>query len=407
MATPDTGFQLGDLKNAEDPYSVLEAAREHGPVQRSGGIWLVFGYAPSTELLRSSATRSGFIAEGYRNRLPPGAAREEMSNRINFLDPPQHGRVRRLVGKAFTPRLTTRLRPFVEEVARKLLASLAGDRPIDLVRAYTHEVPSLVISELLGVPAEYRDRLTLLSDRVSRLLGTENEAAEFADAIVAAEEMHETLSDLLEARRRNPQDDLLSALLAAEEENERLSESELLSLAATLYSAGHRTTRDLFSNGLTALLPQRDLVDAIRTGTLPSAAVVEEFLRYEPPTHVVARTLTQPLELGGQNIAPGEPIAILLAAANRDPSVYANANRFDPWRWTRRADPPSPPPLSFALGAHFCIGASLARLEASVMLEVLLETLPQVCLAQEPLRWHHTGVFRGVASLPVIPGPRA
>ena len=327
-----------------------------------------------------------------------------MGHRINFLDPPRHGRVRKLVGKVFTPRRTAGLRPFVEGLSRELLAPIAGDQPIDLIRSYAHEVPSFVISELLGVPIEYRDRLTKLSDRVSRLLGTGNDEHELAEALSAAEEIHATLRGLLNERRQRPEDDLLSALLSAEDEDDRLTESELLSLAATLYSAGHRTTRDLFSNGLAALLPKHQVVAAIRNGSLPIAAVVEEFLRYETPTHMVARMLAEPLDLAGQRILPGEPIAILLAAANRDPRTYANPNLFDPQRWT--SDPEPGPPLSFALGAHFCLGASLARMEVGIMLEVLLETFPQMRLASESLRWHHTGVFRGLDSLPVIPGER-
>ena len=398
-------FQLSDLKDEPDPYRLFESARRAGPVQRSGGSWLVFGHAEATELLRNSATRSGFIGEGYRNRLPPGAAREEMGHRINFLDPPRHGRVRKIVGKVFTPRRTARLRPFVEGLARELLEPIAGDEPIDLIGAYAHEVPSLVISEMLGVPVADRDRLTTLSDHVSRLLGTGNDEEELARAISAAEEIHETLRALLDERRRSPEDDLLSALLAAEDEDDRLSESELLSLAATLYSAGHRTTRDLFSNGLTALLPDRELVSAIRSGSLPTTAVVEEFLRFETPTHVVARMLAEPMKLGDQEISPGEPIAVLLAAANRDPRTYVDPDRFDPWRWM--VDPEPTAALSFALGAHFCLGASLARMEVGTMLEVLLRTFPEIRLADEPLRWHHTGVFRGLDSLPALPGRRA
>jgi pimeloyl-[acyl-carrier protein] synthase len=404
MSAKDPSFQLADLKSAEDPYALFETARSEGAVQRSGGSWLILGHVEASELLRNSAARSGFMADGFRNRLAPGAAREEMTHRINFLDPPRHGRVRRLVGKVFTPRRTARLRPFVIDVARKLLESADETGSIDLIRAYAHEVPSLVISELLGVPIDDRDRLTTLSDRVSRLLGTGNDDAELTRALSAAEEMHETLRGLLKDRARKPEDDLLSALLAAEEGEDRLTESELLSLAATLYSAGHRTTRDLFSNGLTALLPNRELISAIREGTLPIEAVVEEFLRFETPTHMVARMVEQPCEIGGRRISPGEPVAIMLAAANRDPSVYSKADQFDPTRWTRGEDQISP--LSFALGAHFCLGASLARLEVGIMLEMLLEMFPEVRLADEPLHWYHTGVFRGVEALPVILGPR-
>ena len=359
-------------------------------------------------MLRSPTTRSGFIADLYRELLPPGAARDEMSHRVNFLDPPDHTRVRRLVAKAFTPRRVAALKPYVAALCEQLLRPLAGARNIDLIATFAHQVPSLVISELLGVPTADRDRLTTLSDRVSELLGLRaNLERGPGGAIEAAESLHAYLRALLAERRRAPTDDLLSALLAAEEDNERLSEDELLSLAATLYSAGHRTTRDLFSNGLAALLPERALVDEIRLGSIPTAAVVEEFLRFETPTHYVARMLTEPMQLGDVTLPPNEPIAIVLAAANRDPAAYPAPGRFDPRRWTRTPEPP--PPLSFAFGAHFCVGASLARLEAGTMLETLLATLPDITLADQPLRWRHTGLFRSLESLPVhtVSPPRA
>ena len=398
----DQSFLPADLKNSTDPYKLFEAARRRGPVQATGDSWVILGHSEATQLLRSSSSRSGFIAEGYLRRLPPGAAREEMGHRINFLDPPRHARVRHIMGKAFTPRRTTRLRPFVEEISRSLLESVDANRPLDLIQSYAHEVPSLVISELLGVPTRNRDRLTRLSDRVSRLLGTGNSDAELADALTAAEEMHVTLRSLLDDRRKNPEDDLLSALLGKGDDGSGLTDSELLSLAATLYSAGHRTTRDLFSNGLAALLPNRELVQAITEGSLPIPAVVEEFLRFETPTHLVARMLEEPVQVGDFEIPAGKPITIFLAAANRDPQMYSDPDRFNPWRWTET--PPPVAPLSFALGAHFCLGASLARMEVEIMLEVLLERFPDIRLGDEPLAWHHTGVFRGLATLPVILG---
>jgi pimeloyl-[acyl-carrier protein] synthase len=405
MTKREASFELGMLKNSEDPYALLAAARQDGPIQRSGGSWMIFGHAEATQLLRSSSTRSGFIADGYRGRLPPGAAREEMANRVNFLDPPRHGRVRGLIGKAFTPRRTSELRPFVKNITRGLLEPLPTDQHVDLIHDYAHEVPSLVISELLGVPIEHRDRLTDLSEKVSRLLGTGIEGDELQNALEAAEEMHETLRGLIDERRQHPEDDLLSALLAAEEADERLTESELLSLAATLYSAGHRTTRDLFSNGLAEMLSHRALIDATHRGELPIEAVVEEFLRFETPTHLIARMLSEPVEIAGQTISANEPITVLLAAANRDPEAYQDAHLFDPWRWTQPVAPPAP--LSFALGAHFCLGASLARLETAVMLETLFEIFPQVRPGEASLHWKHTGVFRGLESLPVVLGPRA
>jgi cytochrome P450 len=255
MNAPTTDFSPGDLGTASDPYVLLEEVRRAGPVLRSRDTWIVLGHAEVLAVLRSPAARSGFIGEFYRSFLPRGAAHDEMSHRINFLDPPDHTRVRALVAKAFTPRRTAALEPYVTSASRRLLEPMAGESTVDLLAAFSHQVPSLVISELLGVPVEDRDRLTALSDRVSLLLsGIGLDEQKIATALAAADEMHAYLRDLLAERRREPHDDLLSALLAVEENAERLSEPELLSLAATLYSAGHRTTRDLFSNGLAVLL---------------------------------------------------------------------------------------------------------------------------------------------------------
>ena len=400
-----TEFGPGDLASARDPYALLAAQRERGRVLRGPGSWVVLGHAEVLAVLRCPAARSGFIATIYRNSLPPGAARDEMSHRINFLDPPDHTRVRKLIAKAFTPRRVESLRPYVAELCRHLLAPHDGQSIIDMITAFAHQVPSLVISELLGVPSADRDLLTSLSDRVSALLGLAGlEAAKRDDAIAAAEQLHGYLGELVAARRRDPCDDLLSALLAVEEDRERLSEAELLSLAATLYSAGHRTTRDLFSNGLSALLRDRALIEAVQRGEVGPPAIVEEFLRFETPTHYVARMLGEPLALGDVTIPAGEPITLMLAAANRDPVAYTNADRFEPRRWI--ADPAPPAPLSFAFGPHFCLGASLARLEAETMLETLLAERPEIALASDTLEWRHTGLFRGLRALPVRLGRR-
>ncbi len=291
-----------------------------------------------------------------------------MAHRINFLDPPDHPRVRTLVAKAFTPRRSESLEPYVRDLAGSLAADLAvrlGDgETVDLIAAYSHQVPSRVISELLGVPVADRDRLTDLADRVSALLGLAGlDAEKLGAAVAAAEEMHGYLGALFEERRRRPADDLVSALLAVEDEGRRLAPAEMLSLAATLYSAGHRTTRDLFSNGMAVFLADGDARAALAGGAFSAADLVEEFLRFETPTHYVARMLK-------------------------------------PRRW--RGSPLPPAPVSFAFGPHFCLGASLARMEARVMVETLQASLPALTLAAAPLRWTHTGLFRALAELPVL-----
>jgi cytochrome P450 len=378
----------------DDPYPVLAEVRRAGPVVRfTNGFWAVTGYDAAMEVFRQRAFASGPIAGRYVNALPPGAARDEMSHRINFLDPPDHPRVRGLVAKVFTPRRVADLMPWIAATAEHLLDDL--DAPeFDLLGRFAHQLPSLVISEMLGVPSADRDQLTAWSDAVAPLLGIAMSDDDRERAIAAAENFHAYLSALLDERRRLPGDDLLSALLAAEENGERLQRVELLSLAATLYSAGHRTTRDLFSNGMSVLL-SGDAFPLVVDGHWTAAAVVSEFLRYETPTLFVVRIPIEPTTVSGAAMGAGEPVLIFLAAANRDPAVFEDPDAFRPGR-------DGPPALSFAYGAHYCLGASLARGEAETMLTALTRRLPALRLADRPLRWHQRGPFRGLDELRVV-----
>ena len=393
----DVDLDLNGLA-VDDPYPLLADVRRAGPVVRlSNGFWAVTGYEAAMEVFRQRAFASGPIAGRYVNALPPGAARDEMSHRINFLDPPDHPRVRGLVSKVFTPRRVADLVPWIAATAERLLDEIGDEAEVDLLRRFAHQLPSLVISEMLGVPSVDRDQLTAWSDDVAPLLGLTMTDAERERALAAAEEFHAYLGALLEERRRRPGDDLLSALLDAEENGERLQRVELLSLAATLYSAGHRTTRDLFTNGMSVLL-RGDGFARVVDGRWPVAAVVSEFLRYETPTLFVVRVPVEPSTLGGAAIGAGEPVLIFLAAANRDPAVYDDPDPFRPGR-------AGPPPLSFAYGAHYCLGASLARSEAETMLVALSRRWPAARLSGRPLRWHQRGPFRGLDELLIVPGP--
>jgi cytochrome P450 len=392
MATPT--FEPTDLARVADPYPLLAELRAAGPVVRlASGFWAVTGYEAIMETFRQRGCGSSPIAARYLDRLPPGAARDEMSHRINFLDPPDHTRVRSLVSKAFTPRRVTDLAPWMRATAERLLDELDGEDEIDLLARFAHQLPSLVISEMLGVPPEDRDRLTVWSDAVAPLLGVQLTDEERTTAVAAAEEFHAYLTTLLDARRRAPGDDLLSALLAAEEDGARLERVELLSLVATLYSAGHRTTRDLFTNGISVLLAQEGALANVGAHRWPVAAIVEEFLRYETPTLFVARVPLAPVTIAGVAVGAWEPMLVFLAAGNRDAAVYDEPDVFRPGRT-------GPPALSFAYGAHYCLGASLARAEAEIMLEAVARRWPDATLAPErPLRWRQRGPFRGLDAL--------
>jgi cytochrome P450 len=389
-------FEPSDLAQLDDPHRALADLRRVAPIVRlRSGFWAVTGYEAAMEVFRHHSCASGPIAQRYVAALPPGAARDEMSHRINFLDPPDHPRVRGLVSKAFTPRRIADLVPWIEATAKRLIDELDGERELDLLHRFAHQLPSLVISELLGVPSADRDRLTTWSDAVSPLLGLDLSDADRERALQASEDFHAYLGRLLDERRRRPGDDLLSALLAAEENGARLSRVELLSLAATLYSAGHRTTRDLFTNGMSVLLGDRARFQRVAEGQWSAADVVSEFLRFATPTLFVVRIPLEPLRIAGAEVGAYEPLLVFLAAANRDPATFADPDVFRPGR-------DEPAALSFAYGAHYCLGASLARAEAEVMLAVVARRWPDLALVGDrPLRWHQRGPFRGLDELVV------
>lgn len=387
-------FDPDDLRTIEDPWARYDELRAEGPVVPLAGRFVgVFDHSTADAVLRDARFTSSPIGMAYAASLPRGALHDEMTRRINFLDPPDHPRVRRLVSSAFTPRRVERLRPWVASTADRLLAEIpVRDGRAELMAGFAHQVPSLVISELLGVPVVDRDRLTALSDAVTPVFGTSLDPTEKAVAIDAAEEMHAYFRDLAEQRRTEPGDDLLSALVHAEDEGDRLSTAELQSLVATLYSAGHRTTRDLVGNGIDLVLRSGHRLDE-----WPAPVLVEELLRLATPTHFVARVPQEPVELGGVAIEGWQPVLVFLAAANRDPAAFDAADELRPGR-------PGPSSLSFAFGAHYCLGASLARMEASEMLDAVNRRWPGAAIADEPRRWHQRGPFRGLDELVVRTG---
>ena len=393
-----SSFHPTDLEREQDPYPLLARLRAESPVLKlDSGFWAVTGYDAAMEALRHPGCRSGPIALRYLEGLPEGAARDEMGHRINFLDPPDHTRVRGLVSKAFTPRRITALKPWIEATAERLLDDLDGCVELDLLSRFAHQLPSLVISELLGVPPEDRDRLTAFSDAVAPLLGVSVPDDVKTRAIAAAEEFHAYLGALLDDRRKRPGDDLLSALLDAEEAGEHLHRVELLSLTATLYSAGHRTTRDLFTNGVSVLLARPERYRNVVDGRWNVPDVIEEFLRFETPTLFVARVPLEPVTIAGTTVGPFEPLLVFLSAANRDPAVFDEPDTFQPGRSEQ-------PSLSFAYGAHYCLGASLARSEAEVMVAAITRRWPRLSLADDAtLCWHQRGPFRGLDELRVRP----
>jgi cytochrome P450 len=387
------------LTEVADPFPLYAEQRAAAPVAKApSGFWCVTGYDEAVAVLRDPRSRSGPIGARYRDALPEGsAARQELGFRINFLDPPDHSRVRGLVSKVFTPRRVEALRPWIAALVEQLLddaaaVAAAHGGEVDLLPSVAHPLPSLVISEMLGVPDADRALLSELTEATSALLGIAIAADAWDRGLEASERFAAYVESLLDERRKAPGGDLLSALVAAEDEGDRLAHEELVSLVVTLYSAGHRTTRDLFAGGFAALLVAGEEQRAAAVADPRRAA--EELVRFATPTHYIARIPSEPMTVGGVDIGASEPVLVLLAAANRDPRHFADPERLDVTRT------PDPPALSFAFGPHHCLGAALARTEVEMLLGATLRRWPAMALAGDP-GWWAAGPFRGPRQLRV------
>ncbi|MFG2827277.1 cytochrome P450 [Streptomyces sp. NPDC048434] len=410
---------------SRNPYPLLAALRSRGPVQqiRTGNgrtTWAVTGWAEARAALadaRLSKDTARYFADRPSNRnLAPAVSRTMLAT-----DPPHHGRLRKLAMTAFTPAAVARLEPRIRAIAEELADALAARGSGDLVEEFAVPLPIAVISELLGVPE--RDCAAV------RHWSHDLFAAAAPDTVDrASHALSDYMTQLIADRRADLGDDILSGLIAARDDQDRLSEPELLSLAVLLVVAGHETTTHLIGNGMLALLQDDALRSRLRDdpGLLPAA--VEEFLRYDAPiTLATFRFATEPFELGGARIGTGDVVLVSPGAANRDPAQFVAPDevRLDRHHPAGRPDGPGHPNcpqgprhpgesegrdrpgghLSFGHGPHHCLGAPLARVEARIAFEVLLTRFPHIRAAVdswEALDWRRTRLMRGLASLPVI-----
>lgn len=378
-----------------DPYPAYRAFRERGRVQRtSAGHWLATGYDEVSSLLTDQ--RFGEAAgRGGRIRLSRATreGQQQLLGRVDTMlsqDPPEHTRLRRLVSKAFTPRSVQKMRPRIQEVVNELLEKVDGRDEFDLVSELAWPLPVIVIAEMLGIPREDRERFKRWSDAMVATLGGDYSALD--EARRSNEELVEYVSRVIAERRKEPRDDLISRLVAAEERGQTLSEDEMLGTVALLLVAGNETTTHLISNGMLALLRNPEQLARLREdpSLLPSA--VDELLRYTGPVHTTRRVAKTDVSLGGTEIKRGEVVIGLLAAANRDPNQYADPDSLDVAR-----NPTDH--MAFGDGIHFCLGAALARLEGQVTIGTLLQRFPGLRLLDGAPEWGGTFAIRGVSSL--------
>jgi len=394
-------------EEANDPYPLYAELRRQGPVRRvvladGRPAWLVTRY----EEARQALTDPRLYKDSERARE---ANPDAVSPRLRALfagrnmlaaDPPEHTRLRTIVSNAFTPSRIEGLRPRVGEIADAILDEMAGRPQADLIASFAFPLPVTVICDLLGVPLAHRDSLRTW---ITAMFGAPPTPAGDAEALEASDRLCAYLSRLLAAKQEHPGDDLLSGLVAASHDGERLGDAEVLSTTFLLVTAGHDTTVNLIGNGTAALLRHPDQLAALRADESLIPSAVEEFLRFDGPVHhATFRFTAEPLELAGVSIPANQPVLVVLAGADRDPERFPDPDRLD----VRRPDNRH---LAFGHGIHFCLGAPLARLEGQIAFASLLRRFPELRLAVEPgeLRWRHGLVLRGLRELPVTLGPAA
>jgi hypothetical protein len=376
-----------------DPYPLYDRLRAEHPVHRIGeGRWLLTRYEDCSAVLRNPVMSSAMreAEEGAE----PSLLEAYLSKLMLFSDAPDHTRLRGLVSKAFTPRVVEELRPRIVELVDELLGRAAEAGRLDVIADLGRPLPVTVIAEMLGVPSEDQDRFRSWSEALSRTVDPEMSPEVAEAAAVAGLEFIAYFSEMAGERREHPRDDLLTALVAAEDEGDRLSEDELVANLVLLLIAGHETTTNLIGNGTLALLRHPDELARFRADPGMAKSAVEELLRYDSPVHLTGRVVTEDVVVGGTAIPAGDRLTVLLAAANRDPAQFADPDRLDLTREENRH-------LAFSSGPHFCLGAALARLEGQVALSALVTRFPDLRLAGDELEWNPTVTLRGVRALPV------
>ena len=388
---------LADPDVIPDPYPLLRELRETSPVHRSGfsDAWILTRFEDCRAALNDPRFGSPESGEEVRSLMESSSElMPERTRSLPYLNPPEHTRVRSQVSRAFSPSRVERLRSAVKTMTNELLDDVAGSGECDLVEALAFPLPANVISELVGIPAEDRDWLRPLVTDVSALLEPNLQPLERAQAAASEAKVYEYLEQLIQHKQAEPADDLLSALLAPDNGEDRLTLQEVAVMILLIYAAGFETTTILISNTVLTLLRHPDQLARLRADRSLVSSAVDEVLRFEPPVQIDGRFVRADAEIGGQTIPQGHRVLLMLGAANRDPAVVDEPERFD----VGRRDVPM---LSFAYGIHYCLGAALARVEGQVVLEALLDGFNTWTLLDDNPPWIPRIGLRGLSQLPV------
>ncbi|WP_128379806.1 cytochrome P450 [Streptomyces cavernae] len=405
MNAPYVPFDPWSPDFVADPYPAYAELRARGRVHwfEPTNQWLVPHHGDVSALLRDRRLgrtyRHRFTHEDFgRTAPPPEHEPFHVLNDHGMLDlePPDHTRIRRLVSKAFTPRTVEQLKPYVQRLSGELVDGLVAAGGGDLLTDVAEPLPVAVIAEMLGIPEGDRHLLRPWSADICGMYELNPSEETAAKAVRASVEFTEYLRELIEARRKDPGEDLISGLIAAHDEGDRLTEQEMISTCVLLLNAGHEATVNATVNGWWALFRHPEQLAALRADHSLVSTAVEELMRYDTPLQLFERWVLDEIEIDGTTIPRGAEIAMLFGSANHDPAVFTDPEKLD----LTRTDNPH---ISFSAGIHYCIGAPLARIELAASMRALLEKAPTLRLAAEPVRKPNF-VIRGLEGLGVEVG---
>lgn len=396
-------FNPFDKQFHANPYPTYHRLRSEDPVHRFflGGDWVLTRYADVKLVLRSGRVRSHDLSESIqkKNQYLQDKGKNlnalvDISNKFLFyMNPPDHTRLRGLVVKAFSPTVVERMRPRIQEIVNDLLDQVRNKGTMDVIADLAGPLPVTVIGKMLGIPKEAQDQLHQWSNVSSRILDypTLKEYEVFSEVI---ENFQEYLRHLITEREKDPQEDVISALIAAREQGSRLSQEEILATCMLLFATGEETTVNTIGNGILALLSHPEQMEMlIREPTIIQNAV-EEILRYDSPVQMTRRIAIDNIEIGNQTIQAGEKIILCLGSANRDPAQFPNPEQLNLNRCENDH-------LAFGDGIHYCLGAALARTQAQIAINTLVQQFPDLKLASDKLEWRKNMSLRGLKTLPL------
>ena len=390
-----------------DPQGYLAGLRAHHPVfwdvrYRS---WLITSYRHVAAALRDERFSSDRIEPYIRKKLSGPEtdplvrqAFDVLSGWMVFKEEPAHTRLRRLCNQAFTPQSITKLRARVESLCTELLDTVPATGEFELIEKVAAPLPSIVIAEMLGVPVSDRAEFERWTAQVSPLVSTGlDDPSRYGSVAKGMDSLVKYFSGLIERYRREPADNLITALVRANEDNDALSEAELMATCTLMLFGGHETTANFIANGVLALLRHPDQLVLVREDKIDIKVALEEFMRYDGPGKTVVRVAREDFEFEGVSIKAGQRVFLILSVANRDPEAFEDPDKL-------RLDRPQTRHVGFGFGTHFCLGAPLARLEAGVAIPQIVKRFPALKLAPGPLKWLPFLGTRGMRELRLIAG---